>query len=168
MSMGSALSAILCAGTLSTAVFDVVPRLIWNASASVPVGLYAVLPASSPQLGDLAVVDPPTDLARFLDLRGYLPRGIPMLKRVAALPGQLVCRIGRIVWIDGMAVAEARVEDRNRYTLPVWSGCHQIRQDEMFLLNANAPDSLDGRYFGSLPVSALRGRAVAIWTRDTQ
>lgn len=160
------LSTTLSAALLSTLAVDVAPRLIWNTSASVPVGLYAVLPISSPQLGDVVLVDPPEDLAGYLDGRGYLPRGIPMLKRVAALPGQLVCRIGRIVWIDGMAVAEARVDDRIGRTLPTWCGCRRLRQDQVFLLNADAPDSLDGRYFGPLPVSALRGRAVAIWTRE--
>ena len=159
------LSATLCAGTLTTVVFDVAPRVIWNTSASVPVGLYVVLPTSSPQLGDLALIDPPGDLARFLDGRGYLPLGIPMLKRVAALPDQMVCRTGEVIQIEGMAVAKTRAEDSEGRTMPSWSGCSRLRQDEAFLLNAGAPDSLDGRYFGLLPVSALRGRAVAVWTR---
>ena len=158
------LSATLCAATLSTVAVDVAPRLIWNASASVPVGLYAVLPTSSPQLGDLVLVEPPEDLAGYLARRGYLPRGVPMLKRVAALPGQTICRTRAIVRIDGKAVAAARAEDRDGRPLPSWSGCDRLRHDQIFLLNADAPDSLDGRYFGPLPVSALRGRAVAIGT----
>ena len=68
-------------------------------------------------------------LARFLDLRGYLPRGIPMLKRVAALPEQMVCRTGETIEVDGLAVAAARAEDRISRTLPIWSGCHRLRQD---------------------------------------
>ena len=32
-----------------------------------------------------------------LDLNGYLPTGVPMLKRVLALPGQTVCRNGRTI-----------------------------------------------------------------------
>ncbi|MDT0684042.1 S26 family signal peptidase [Roseicyclus sp. F158] len=161
------LSATLCAGTLSTVAIDVAPRVIWNASASVPVGLYAVLPTSSPQLGDLVLVEPPEDLARYLDRRGYLPRGLPMLKRVAALPGQTICRNGAIVRLDGKAVAAARAEDSRGRSLPSWSGCHRLRQGQVFLLNVDTPDSLDGRYFGPLPVSALRGRAVPIRTRAT-
>ena len=161
------LSATLCAATLSTVAVDVAPRLIWNASASVPVGLYAVLPTSSPQLGDLVLVDPPEDLARFLYGRGYLPRGVPILKRVTALPGQTICRTGTTVRIDGKAVAATRTEDSKGRTLPAWSGCHRLRQDQVFLLNADAPDSLDGRYFGSLPVSTLRGRAIPIRTWET-
>jgi len=161
------LSATLCAGTLSTVAIDVAPRLIWNTSASVPIGLYAVLPTSSPQLEDLVLVEPSEDLAGYLDQRGYLLHGIPMLKHVAALPGQTICRTGMTVRIDGKALAAARTEDSEGRTLPAWSGCHRLRQDQVFLLNADAPNSLDGRYFGPLPVSALHGRAVAIWTRVT-
>ena len=169
MRIVAALSATLCAATLSTVAVDVdvAPRLIWNASTSVPVGLYIVLPTSSPQLGDLVLVDPPEDLARFLYGRGYLPRGVPMLKRVAALPGQTICRTGAIVRIDGTAVAAARAEDSGGRPLPSWSGCDRLRQEQILLLNMDTPDSLDGRYFGPLPVSAFRGRAVAIWTRTT-
>ncbi|MCK0166230.1 S26 family signal peptidase [Jannaschia sp. S6380] len=158
------LSATLCAAIASTVTVDVAPRLIWNASASVPIGLYAVLPTSSPQLGDLVLVEPPEELARFLDRRGYLPHGVPMLKRVAALPGQTICRTGAIVRIDGTAVAAARAADREGRALPRWSGCDRLRQDQILLLNVDAPDSLDGRYFGPLPMSALRGRAVPIRT----
>ncbi len=159
------LSASLSTALLSTLAVDVAPRLIWNASASVPVGLYAVLPASLPQLGDLFLLNPPDDLALYLYKRGYLPRGTPMLKHIAALPGQTVCRTGAIVRIGGTAVAEAHAEDSKNRMLPAWSGCRRLRQDQVFLLNADAPDSLDGRYFGPLPVSALRGRVLALWTR---
>src|SRR5690606_41596012 len=56
-------------------------------SASVPVGLYSVRPAGEIEIGDLVAVLPPDDLATFLDARGYLPRGVPLIKRVLALPG---------------------------------------------------------------------------------
>jgi hypothetical protein len=31
-------------------------------------------------------------------------------------------------------------------------------------MNRDAPDSLDGRYFGPLPLSTVVGRAVPVWT----
>src|SRR3546814_1590099 len=66
------------------------PKLIWNASASVPIGFYTVRPASDLRIGDLAVVTPPDDVAVFLSTGGYLPLGVPLIKPVAALPGQHV------------------------------------------------------------------------------
>ena len=41
---------------------------------------------------ELVAVQPPEPLATFLADGRYLPRGMPMLKRVLALPGQTVCR----------------------------------------------------------------------------
>ena len=69
-------------------------RFIWNASASVPIGLYRIVPAKRVDVTDLAVVMPPDELAAFLEDRGYLPRGLPLIKRVLALGGTTVCRSG--------------------------------------------------------------------------
>ena len=53
------------------------PWLVWNASASAPVGLYAVATITDVQAGDLVVARPPEPLARFLADGGYLPLGLP-------------------------------------------------------------------------------------------
>jgi type IV secretory pathway protease TraF len=57
-----------------------IPRFVWNASASVPIGLYSVHPAHHLTVTALAVAYPPEPLARWLAERGYLPRGVPLLK----------------------------------------------------------------------------------------
>ncbi len=139
------------------------PRLIWNASASVPIGLYSVHPAGSLHVNELVVVHPPEEIARLLDARGYLPRGVPMLKHVAALPGQTVCRKGLDIVVDNAAVEVALTRDHLGRSLPSWQGCRVLRQGEVFLMNRHVPASLDGRYFGPLPDSAIVGRAVPIW-----
>jgi conjugative transfer signal peptidase TraF len=156
--------AAVLAVALST-LFPPTPRLIWNASASVPIGLYAVRPPGSPSVGELAVVAPPDRLAGFLAERRYLPRGVPLLKRVAALGGHRVCRIGAALSVDGAVKARALDRDRRGRPLPLWQGCRTLSSGEVFLLNPRAPDSLDGRYFGPLPSAAIVGEAVPIWTR---
>ena len=88
-------------------LFRPAPKLVWNASASVPVGLYAILPIDVIHSGELVLVLPPEAVARYLDQRGYLPRGVPILKHVLALPGQSVCRIERTITVDGTAVGDA-------------------------------------------------------------
>ena len=45
-----------------------------------------------------------------------------------------------------------------------WSGCRTLRDGELFVLNADVPASLDGRYFGPSLVSSVIGRAVPVWT----
>jgi len=138
---------------------DPPPHLIWNASPSVPIGFYRVRVGDTVSRGDLAVVAPPPTIASFLDKGGYLPLGLPLLKRVAALPGQTVCRTRNTISIDGDAVAVAQTTDRLGRVLPVWSGCRTLAADQLFFLNADREDSLDGRYFGPLPAATVIGRA---------
>lgn len=142
------------------------PLVVWNASASVPVGLYAVQPIGDLTVTDLVVARPPAPLGSWLAERGYLPKGAPLIKRVAGLPGQKICREGASVTIDGIAMAEAQERDYAGRPLPQWRGCFVLRPGEIFLLNWDAPASLDGRYFGAFPVSAVIGRAAPLWTSD--
>jgi conjugative transfer signal peptidase TraF len=141
-------------------------RVIWNASASVPVGLYRIVPAGRIDVTDLAVVMPPDELAAFLDERGYLLRGLPLIKRVLALSGTTVCRSGAKIVAYGTTYGEARALDTRGRPLPVWQGCRQINDGEAFFMNWDSLDSFDSRYFGPLPVSAIVGRAVPVWTTD--
>lgn len=149
-----------------SALLHPTPRLIWNASASVPIGLYAVHPVGLPHVGELLVVTPLEPLASFLDERRYLPKGVPLLKRVLALPGQTICRSDRVITVDGAAVGEALDRDHLGRPLPVWQGCRAVAAGEIFLMNRQSLDSLDGRYFGPLPATSIVGRADPLWTDE--
>lgn len=142
------------------------PILIWNASASVPVGLYRVERTGRIDAADIAIVMPPPPLADFLAEREYLPRGAPLLKRVLALGGQTVCRRGTAIIAYGMTFGHARERDSHSRPLPSWQGCRVIADSEALLMNWDAADSFDGRYFGPLPLSSIVGRAVPVWTID--
>lgn len=157
-------TALAVALIATPAVIAWSPRLIWNASASVPVGLYAVHPVGRIQIGDLVAVQPPGDLAAFLAARGYLPSGVPLLKHVVALPGAELCRLGDEITVHGNPLGMARARDRMGRDLPVWRGCRVIAGGEVFLMNPDVPDSLDGRYFGPLPTSTITARLSPLWT----
>ena len=156
--------AMLSAGGL--VVFHPAPRLIWNATASTPTGLYALRPVEQLHALELAAVRPPEPIAHYLADGGFLPKGVPLLKHVMALPGQTVCRDGAVVTVDHVRVAVARERDHLGRPLPRWSGCHALSPSEVFLMNPTVPDSLDGRYFGPLPTTAIVARAVPLWTYE--
>lgn len=151
-------------GIALTAFIDVPKKLVWNASASVPLGFYAITIADHLSVGDRVAIDPPEPLARYLAARGYLPRGVPLLKTIAAAAGQRVCRISGKIIIDGRAVGETRARDRLGRELPQWQGCRRISEGEFFLMNASVSDSFDGRYFGPTPATAIIGKALPLWT----
>jgi conjugative transfer signal peptidase TraF len=140
-----------------------VPRLVWNASASAPLGLY-VLSSDQPKRGDFALVRPPPAARDLAAERGYLPANVPMVKRIAAASGDRVCALGKTIFIDRIAVATRLTRDHQRRPLPAWSGCRRLGSSDVFLLMAQVPDSFDGRYFGITPRASLIGKLVPLWT----
>ena len=139
------------------------PLYIWNGSASVPVGLYRLQATDQRYVTELVAVLPPEPLATFLVDGNYLPRGVPMLKHVLALPGQTVCREWLTVLVDAIAMGMARERDGRGRPLPAWQGCRVMAAGELFLMNWQSADSLDGRYFGPISASAVIGRAHPVW-----
>ncbi len=165
---GYATVAAIGAGVIGiTAVIAPAPRLMWNATASVPTGLYALHRQDRYRLGELVAVEPPKPLAVWLARRGYLPPGVPLMKHVEGVPGQLLCRRGVTISVDGRALGDARLRDSRGRPLPRWSSCRRIAPGALFLMNAGVPDSLDGRYFGPLPATTVVGLATPILTRET-
>jgi conjugative transfer signal peptidase TraF len=141
-----------------------VPRFVWNASESVPIGLYSVQPADKLMVTSLVVAMPPEPIATFLADGSYLPRDVPLIKRILALPGQSVCRNELLISVDEIEMGAARERDRLGRPLPTWQGCRLLARGEVFLMNWDEPASLDGRYFGPIPTSAIVGRAEPVWT----
>lgn len=160
------LTMFIAGSVAFSAVINPLPRFIWNASASAPIGLYAVHPAGDLPVGSMVAAQPPMPLARWMAVRHYVPLGIPLLKHVAAKAGQKVCRTNDLVRVDGMVVGKARQRDSRGRALPVWGGCRTLRSGQIFLMNTDVPDSLDGRYFGLFPAATVIGRVTPILTRD--
>ncbi|AMX99038.1 S26 family signal peptidase [Mesorhizobium ciceri] len=139
------------------------PWLIWNASASAPVGLYRVV-AGPPARGDLVLTDAPEAIAGLAAERGYLPHRVPLVKHIAALPHERVCAFNEAIIIGGKIVARRLATDTQGRPLPWWSGCRALACDEFFVLNGEAPRSFDSRYFGPVPAANVIGRLVPLWT----
>jgi conjugative transfer signal peptidase TraF len=139
------------------------PLLLWNASASSPIGLYAVGPANRVYRGDMAVAWAPRQARRLAARRGYLPSNVPLVKRVAAVAGANVCAKGALVFVDGRTAALRRAFDPAGRPLPWWSGCSRLGPGDTFLLSAKAPDAFDGRYFGVTRRTELIGKARLVW-----
>lgn len=140
-----------------------VPKLYWNASSSVPTGLY-VLTSQTPEKGQLALIQLPEPARALAAARGYLPVDASLIKPVAAGPGDTVCRHGSVVRINGQPRVVAAMKDGRQRLLPHWHGCHRLTTSELFVLS-NVPGSFDGRYIGPLDSRHVLGTAVPIWTR---
>ncbi len=160
------LAGVVAAATLATLTVPVSRYAVWNATASVPTGLYSIRGKASLHVGERVAIEPPPALRHLLAERHYLPTGVPLLKRIAAVRGQRVCRFGHGLTIDGTYVGAARARDRLGRSLPTWSGCRTLRSGELFVMNPAAPDSFDSRYFGVLRMADVIGRATPVWTDE--
>lgn len=164
--LGTLVAAVaLCAYAASPSGTPARALLVWNASASAPIGLYRVARTRALARGDLVLAVPARALAAFADARGYLPRGVPLVKRIAAVAGDAVCARGGVVFIDGRFAASRLAADLEGRLLPSWFGCRTLRANEVFLLMFDVRASFDGRYFGPTRVSEIAGTLDPVWTR---
>ena len=169
------LSVCGLAALAGAAFVQPLPRLVYNPSDSVAVGWYRVdplghgagllprPPPSSLRVGSIVLTSLPADAAALAAQRGYLPAGVPLLKRVGAVAPQHVCIFDALVWIDGVPMATVRPADRLGRALPSWAQCRQLRHGEVFLLSSTNPASFDSRYFGPVSASAVIGVAYSVW-----
>lgn len=161
---GSIGLALIGLATTLDFVIRPAPRLIWNASASAPIGLWTIDPYARFRAGDMVLAHTPESVRSLAAARHYLPANVPLLKRLAARDGDDVCALGYEIFVNGVKVADRRTADRQGRPLPWWSGCELLRDGRVLLL-MDAPDSFDGRYFGPIDEDALIGKAVPLWLR---
>lgn len=158
------LVALGAAGLGLTIAFPPAPRLVWNASASAPLGLYRVEPGAPVDAGDMVVARLPDAARTFAAQRRYLPSNVPLVKRVAAASGARVCALGPDIFIDGRYAATRLDLDAHGRPLPWWHGCRTLGEDEVLLLMGESPGSFDGRYFGPSARSHIVGKARLLWS----
>jgi conjugative transfer signal peptidase TraF len=169
-------TAIACSAAIGLAALTwasfakPLPHLVYNPSNSVPVGWYRVepLPQQPNQLrvGSTVLVHLPAEAAALAAQRGYLPLHVPLLKRVGAVPPQLVCITGQVLRIDGHTVATALSVDRMGRPLHGWPQCRRLQAGEVFLLSRTNPASFDSRYFGPVRAANVIGIAQPLWLQE--
>lgn len=135
---------------------------LWNRTESAPKGLY-LREGGALRKGDWAIVSAREPSAIWIAEHGFLAPGWPIIKRVAGVPGDEICREGTRVSVNGAPAAVALETDFAGRELPAWSGCITLDEGEFFLLNDH-PRSLDGRYFGGTNAADIEGKARLLWS----
>ena len=149
-------SFVGCGILLAPVFLKYTPILYYNATDSLPKGFYVVIDHKPPKRGDIVLVKLPNHIAVIAQERGYLPRHVPLLKKIGALEGDLVCRFGLDVTINQSRRFKALRNDAKGRHMPVWQGCNKLKRGELFLLSPYAK-SFDSRYFGSIQSTDLLG-----------
>ena len=149
----------------SAALPDIIqnPPIIINETISMAKGAY-VRTGSVDDLKRSDIIAMPMNASAkdYLGAKLGHPQDTMLIKRVVGLSGDIMCRHGKIVTIDGRSI-RASLKDTNGNELPTWSGCHTLLPSEVFLLGDHA-SSFDSRYFGPVSRQELSGTYKAVMT----
>jgi signal peptidase I len=140
------------------------PPVILNETPSMARGAYVrVGEVAELKRGDIIALPMNSASRNYLVKKLGYPKDTMLIKRVAGLAGDLVCRRDSQVTINKRTLVAAR-SDRQGNLLPAWNGCRVLSSDEVFLLGDH-PASFDSRYFGPVSRSELAGlyRAAITW-----
>src|SRR5262249_7953827 len=158
------LPLVLWTGLAGAAVLGLSVVVRVNVSSSAPIGLYRRLDRRV-ERGHLVVACIPPGVARLGRERGYLGPGScpgdvqPVLKRIAALPGDFV-EVGReAVTVNGTPVpySDTATHDSRGRPLPhVPWGRIVVSPGEVWLLGSQTARSWDSRYFGPVPLDHVQ------------
>lgn len=154
-----------------------------NTTASLPLGVYRVLPLGSraPSPGDIVVFCLPdnTPASTQAVQRGYLPSGkqwgasacphglSPLMKPVAAVGGDRIVDVPRTgLSVNGAPLPNSLRLDMDPAGRPLAApATAYVVPTGHIVVVSPLPNSFDSRYFGPVPVSALQGAAVPLFTR---
>lgn len=103
----------------------------------------------TPKQGDIVIIDGPEYETR-------------IVKRIAALPGQVIDFRDGAVFVDDVRLDESYAKG-NTYTGP-FAVPYKVPPEHVFVLGDNREYSIDSRHFGPVSMDSLEGKAVwRIW-----
>jgi conjugative transfer signal peptidase TraF len=157
-----AVAIIAASGSMVVIAASLGHRTLWNVSASVPRGLYAVMPDEPCRRGSLVSFRPPPGAAVIIYSRDYLPAGAGLIKQLVGLPGDRVCVRPAGLYVNGVRFGDVAVTDSRGRLLVPYRFCGAVAAGQAFVATT-AHLSYDSRYFGPVPLSSLTP-VLPVWT----
>jgi conjugative transfer signal peptidase TraF len=134
--------------------------------SAAPAGIYRIVPGVFVERGELVGVCLPPVIAQEGLARGYLSEGDcpsgaePVAKMIGALPGDVLEVQSGWVSVDGQVFDGSGAAARDSIGRPLphvaWDR-REVAPGEVWLFGFHNPRSWDARYFGSVPLSGIRG-----------
>lgn len=144
---------------------DSMPQLfVKNLTASMPVGLYLILPDTEPKDGDIVSFVPPEEVTKLALERGWIKEKVNFLKTVGALPGDTYTITDWAIYINGTYVGSVYSVDGQDRPMPELRGTFVVQDGYFLPISTYRPRSFDGRYIGEVPLSSVRHRVVPFFT----
>jgi len=138
------------------------PLIIYNATDSLPHGIYRVIKQQTYEQGDLIVFPVPERVRSLVIQRGWLKPESYLIKPLAAKTGDNVWITCGQVFVNGKSFGAIKKKDRQGLPLPSLVINDTLSPGKIAVLQ-RSDDSFDSRYFGMIDERDIIGRAVPIW-----
>ena len=138
------------------------PLIIFNATDSLPHGIYRVIKQQTYERGDLIVFPVPEQVRSLVLERGWLKPDSYLIKPLAAINGDNVWITCGQVFVNGKSFGTIKKQDRQGLPLPSLVFNDTLSPGKIAVLQ-RSDDSFDSRYFGQIDESQIIGRAVPVW-----
>lgn len=135
---------------------------IQQLTPSMPEGWYFTYPVSDYHKGDNVVFIPNEQTQDYILAREWLPKDIPLLKKIVGVPGDFLCTKAQNVYINEQWIGKVYQTDGKGNALPIFSFCGKIPKDNYFMQGVANPHSFDSRYYGLVNKSQIMSKAVKL------
>jgi signal peptidase I, bacterial type len=137
-------------------------RVVYSKTASMPSGLYLIIPKQKFSKHEVVEFIPPDWALDFLKERGWINSRGSIIKYVFAVAEDSVCNQGDSVIVNDKVVGKVQRFLDSGKQLPKKSFCGKV-PDNHYLLMSNFSDrSFDSRYFGLVSAKNILGKALPI------
>lgn len=116
-----------------------------------------VLPIKQPKRGDVVVFRYPLDPS------------LDFIKRIIALPGDTIQGVNKDIYVNGKRLKEPYIQHIDNFILPAYIsprdnfGPLQVPKGSYFAMGDNRDNSKDSRFWGFVPKTNIKGKAMVIY-----
>ncbi len=150
-------------------IYDHSPKIfIWNDTYSVPRGLYLILPNDKLSVGDYVVFSGTPEIRELAVSREWLPKEANFLKKIGGLYGDSFRAdpTTNMFYVNNNYIGLIKDKDsKGRHITSHVYGLHTVGEEE-FLPVGDSPNSFDGRYYGTQPLSTIKYRVIPVFITD--
>lgn len=143
-----------------------------NLTESIPKGLYRITSADPIKNAYVIFCPDNRESFRLAKDRGYIDHGLfcdgygYLMKKVAAVSGDILSVTNEGVFVNQILISysKPKLQDGMNRTLPQWQVMnYQLQEDEIMTMTSQSQWSFDGRYYGLVHTSQIKGLITPIW-----
>lgn len=134
----------------------------YQATISMPKGIYLTFPAKNIKYDDIVIFYPPKIAAEFLAKQHWAPNSGVLMKKVIGMPDDFVCNQNHAIAINGKKLGLLHDFYAPGKKMPHELFCGKLANNQYMLLSTFIDRSYDGRYFGPVTQDQIIAKAKLI------